>query len=234
MCYSQLCMSIQIKRLSFLALVATLATTVLLLSYPRFTSSISFLPVHAALNRHWDDYPIKSEQFPVLIQFANKAIDKLDLARYWQGLGWLFYLQINAENIESGEGQQLLARSLNAFETSLQKSPADPVTWLRVAWLHAWLRHDTKLVLKALNMSIYTGRAERYLIIDRLNLALYYEAYFDKQDLPIIRDQIQLAWRFYPRDMLTYMESGELDKYVLLGLIADTNPGLAKEIEDKL
>lgn len=222
------------KRLSLLALFASLAAAVLLLSYPRFTSSLSYLPVKAALKRNWEDYPIKQNQFPVLIGFAKKAIGRLDLGRYWQGLGWLYYLQINAENIDTEQGKTLLSLSQNAFETSLSRSPADPATWLRLAWIHAWLQHDSSTVSTALKMSIYTGRAERYLILNRLDLALRYADYFDEQDIPLIRGQIQLAWRFFQNDTIKYIQSGTFNKRVVLRLIADTHPELAMEIEEKL
>jgi len=227
-------MSNMLKRLSLLSLFASLATAVLLLSYPRFTSSLSYLPVEAALKRNWEDYPIKQNQFPVLIGFAKKAIGRLDLGRYWQGLGWLYYLQINAENIDTEHGKTLLSLSQNAFEASLYKSPADPATWLRLAWVHAWLQHDSTTVSAALKMSFYTGRAERYLILNRLDLALRYADYFNQQDIPLIRDQIQLAWRFFQKDTLNHMQSGTFDQRVVLSLIEQSHPELAMEIEEKL
>ena len=90
------------------------------------------------------------------------------------------------------------------------------------------------MVSAALSMSFYTGRAERYLILNRLDLALRYADYFDEQDIPLIRDQIQLAWRFFQNDTLKYIESGTFDRNVVLGLITSTHPELAMEIEGKL
>ncbi len=227
-------MTNRFKRLSVLTLVAGLATAVLFLSYPRFTSSLTYLPVEAALNRNWGDYPIRRNQFPVLIGFAKKAIQKLDLGRYWQGLGWLYYLQLNAANINAAERKNLLSLSQEAFERSLEKSPADPATWLRLAWLHAWLSHDASLVVKSLSMSFYTGRAERYIILNRLDLALRYAAYFEEQDLSLIRDQIQLAWRLFKKDTLEFIQAGTFNKHILLGLIRDSHPELVTEIEEML
>jgi hypothetical protein len=227
-------MNTQTKRLSLLVLTATLASIVLFLSYPRFTSSLSYIPVDAALKRHWEDYPIKQSQFPVLIGIAEKAIQKLDLARYWQGLGWLYYLQANALNVETEEGKKILGQSQNAFEAALKKSPANPASWLRLAWIHGLLNHDSSVIVNTLNMSFYTGRAERYLILNRLDLALQYADYFEAEDLPMVRDQIQLAWRFFPADMLKFIQSGTFDKYTLLVLITNTHPELATEIQDKL
>jgi hypothetical protein len=224
----------KIKRLSLLTLAAGLSIAVLFLSYPRLASSLSYLPVEAALKRHWEDYPITERQFPALINFAQKSIQKLDHARYWQGLGWLYFLQAYTLQVNTSAGQKSLDQSQSAFESTLKKSPADPASWLRLAWIHYYLRHDRDLVVKTLKMSIYTGRAEHYLILDRLALSLRYADSFEAQDLPLIRDQIQLAWRFYPKELLAFMESGEIDRIALLGLIAASNPELAIEIEGDL
>ncbi len=231
---SAVSMNTQIKRLSLLALATSIAFSVLFLSYPRLASSLSYLPVEAALKRHWEDFPITERQFPVLINFAQKSIQKLDQARYWQGLGWLYYLQAYTLQVNTPAGQQSLGQSQNAFESTLKKSPADPASWLRLAWIHYYLSHDRNSVVKTLKMSIYTGRAEQYLILDRLALSLRFTDDFEEQDLPLIRDQIQLAWRFYQKDLLAFMESGDIDQGALLGLIANTDPELAMEIEGKL
>lgn len=227
-------MTAQIKRISLLALTGALAAFVVLLSYPRFTSSLSFLPVDAALKRHWEDYQIKQNQFPVLIGIAEKTIQKLDLAHYRQGLGWLYYLQASALEFDTAEARDALIQAQNAFETSLKKSPANPASWLRLAWIHALLNHDSSLIVKTLNMSFYTGRAERYLVLNRLDLALQYADYFDVEDLPLLRDQIQLGWRFFQTDMLRLIQSGTFDKYTLLELITTSHPDLVTKIQDKL
>ncbi|MFT5274020.1 MAG: hypothetical protein ACI9J2_000542 [Saprospiraceae bacterium] len=227
-------MTIQVKRLVSLSLAASLAVATLYLSTPRLVSSLSYIPVDAALERHWEDYPIKQTQFPVLIEIAEKAIQKLDLAHYWQGLGWLYSLQVNPLNRDTPEGKKLLSQSQIAFETSLRKSPANPASWLRLAWIHAFLQHDTRFIVKTLKMSFYTGRAEHHLILNRLNLALRYTNYFEEDDLPLIRDQIQLAWRLFQARMLELIISGTFDKTTLLKLLADSHPELAMEMQNKL
>ena len=223
-----------IKRFILLSLAAALAIAVLILSYPRLASSLGYIPVDAALRRHWQDYPIKQSQFPVLIVIAQKTIEKLDLAHYWQGLGWLYYLQATDFNTETTEGQKSLALSQGAFKNALKKSPASPAIWLRLAWVHELQKHQPDKIVQALGMSLYTGRAQRYLIFNRLALILRYANDFDEEDRALIRDQIQLAWRFDSKGVLQYMRSGGLDTSSLLELIADSNPELNQEIKDKL
>jgi hypothetical protein len=226
----------QSKRLILLSLATILSISVLALAYPRFTSSISYIPVEAALDRHWKDYPIKQSQYPVLIGHANKAIKKLDSARYWQGLGWLYYLQ--ATSVQSSTDADQTRKSLQsaqvAFENFLKRSPANPAAWLRLAWIHALLNHQVDSVVKTLKMSFYTGRAERYLFLNRLDLALRYAKYFNDDDLSLIQDQIQLAWRYFESDVLKLIQSGAFDRQTLLELIVDFNPELSKEIQEKL
>ena len=66
------------QRLTLLVLALIVATITLILSYPRLTSSLTYLAVDAALKHQWDDYPIKPNQFPGLIETARHSIEQLD------------------------------------------------------------------------------------------------------------------------------------------------------------
>jgi hypothetical protein len=72
------------------------------------------------------------------------------------------------------------------------------------------------------------------LFLNRLDLALRYAKYFNDDDLSLIQDQIQLAWRYFESDMLKLIQSGAFDRQTLLELIVDFNPELSKEIQEKL
>jgi len=227
-------MTLRFKRLLLLGLALVLAVYVLWFSYPRLVSSLRYLPVETALERNWGDYPIPQRQFPILIGIAKTAIQTLDHARYWQGLAWLYYIQAYDLGFDTKQGQILLTHSEEAFGVSLSKSPADPASWLRLAWVRYLLNDDSERVIKALKMSFYTGRAERYLMLDRLGLALRVTSQFEPQDISLVRDQVQLSWRFYPEDVLNYMGEGVLDKHNMLGVIVRGYQDLYSEIEGKL
>jgi len=222
------------RRLILLCVISIPAIYMLQLAYPRVRSSLGYIPVEAALKRHWGDYPIRQRQYPPLINIAETAIGRLDLARYWLGLGWLHYLRATDPDTPEADREQALQGAQQAFERVLKKSPASPAVWLRLAWVHELLKHDSPPIINALNMSIYTGRAQRFLVFNRLDLALRYADDFAAEDLNLIRDQIQLAWQFNPGDTLTYMREGKLNSKTLLSLITNTNPELAAEILDKL
>lgn len=221
------------QRLALIVLAVIIATITLILSYPRLTSSLTYLPVDAALKHQWEDYPIKLNQFPGLIDTAKHSIDKLDEARYWQGLGWLHYLHASAQGITTREGKQSLSHAQNAFETFLKKSPASPAEWLRLAWTHAQLGHAAEAVVNTLKMSLYTGRAERYLMLNRLELALRYAEHFDPEDKGLLQDQLQLTWRFYQRDLLKFINTGAYKKSTLYRLLGN-NPELIEQINSEL
>ena len=223
----------QNQRLALLVLAVIIATITLNLSYPRLTSSLTYLPVDAALKHQWEDYPIKLNQFPGLIDTAKHSIEQLDEARYWQGLGWLHYLHASAQGITTREGKQSLSHAQNAFETFLKKSPASPAEWLRLAWTHAQLGHEAEAVINTLKMSLYTGRAERYLMPNRLELALRYAEHFAPEDKGMLQDQLQLTWRFYQRDMLTFINTGAYKKSTLYRLLGN-NPELIEQINSEL
>jgi hypothetical protein len=216
-----------------MTLAVIIATITLILSYPRLTSSFTYLPVDAALKHQWEDYPIKLNQFPGLIDTAKHSIEQLDEARYWQGLGWLHYLHASAQGITTREGKQSLSHARNAFETFLKKSPASPAEWLRLAWTHAQLGHAAEEVVNTLKMSLYTGRAERYLMPNRLELALRYAEHFAPEDNGMLQDQLQLTWRFYQRDMLIFINTGAYKKSTLYRLLGN-NPELIEQINSEL
>ena len=221
------------QRLALIVLALIIATITLMLSYPRLTSSLTYLPVEAALTRHWQDYPIKPNQYPGLIDTARHSIKRHNTARYWQGLGWLHYLHAATQGVTTAEGKQSLNHARTAFETFLRKSPASPAEWLRLAWTHALLGHEADKVVDALNMSIYTGRAERHLLPNRLELALRYAQYFDPEDKRLLQDQLQLTWRFSQRDMLKLINTGVYKKSTLDRLLGD-NPELIEQINLEL
>ena len=212
-------------RIILLTLLTTLAAITLYLSAPRFLSALSFLPVEASLKHHWIDHPIKPDQFPSLIDTAKKSIKKLNEARYWQGLGWLYYLQATTQNTSTPEAQQSLSHAQNAFETFLKKSPSSPAEWLRLSWTHSLQKHEPEQIVETLKMSLYTGRAERYLMPNRLELALRYADNFNKEDHSLIADQIKLTWRFHKRDMLMHMKSGTYNINTINKLLSN-NPEL--------
>lgn len=216
-------------KVALLTLVIILSTTTLYLSIPRLFSSLTYLPVEAALKHHWIDYPIKADQYTGLIETAKQSIEKLNEARYWQGLGWLYYLQATSQGTNTPEGQQSLSNAQNAFENFLKKSPASPAEWLRLSWVHSLQNHGAVQIVETLKMSLYTGRAERYLMQNRLELALQYADYFSEEDTSLISDQIQLTWRFFKRDMKKHIKSGTYNINTMNKLLTN-NPELKQQI----
>jgi len=216
-------------RLTHLTIAIILGVVLLTLSYPRLMSSYTYIPVQIALTKHWKGDSIKIQQFPFLIEITEKAIEYQGDVRYWIGLGWLQYLNARQLGFSKQEGQQLLHSSQKSFEKAVSKSPASPEVWLRLAWIHSLLKHDNAEVVNTLKMSIYTGRAERYLIKNRLELALKYIDYFDKEDLSLLTDQTKLAWRFYKRDMLKFIKDGTYNLNTINKLL-NNNPELKEQI----
>jgi len=100
--------------------------------------------------------------------------------------------------------------------------------------VYRFLGRRDRDIVNALNMSVYTGRAEQYLVFDRLDLALNYTSVFGNDERALIRDQIQLAWRINPARLLKRTRDGVFSQSTLLGLISDSNPELAEEIKAQL
>ncbi len=221
------------KQWRLLILVSSLAIIVISLAYPRLVSSMYYLPVETALQGHWSGLPIRPNQYAALIEKSEQAISVLDDARYRRGLGWLYYLQALDFHPGSPQGQASLAHARNAFETSLAQAPANPAIWLSLAWSYAYLGLDDTKVVQALAMSLQTGRAERYLLLNRLDLALRYAAHLQTENLALLHDQVELAWQLYQHELLKKMSGSETHWHNLPDLIQTSNPELAQEIRDK-
>ncbi len=221
-------------RISLLLLTALLGIALLTLSFPRLRASIVFLPVETALRNHWGIRPISQDRFPSLIDAARSSLEIHETDQYWQGLGWMQYLYgiSLGYDTEQAKGSFLLARQ--AFETELKSSPAQPAEWLRLGWIYALLRYPSQEVIEAWNMSVYTGRVEHHLLLNRLELGLRYADFFDEDDLALLRDQLLLAWQYKRREMKKAIASGTVNLKTIRGLIYRDRPEILEEMEEAL
>ncbi len=221
-----------LARYSLLLFAAMLGIALLLLSTPRLRASLAFLPVETALRNHWDLRPISRERFPALIDAAEKSIAIHEDSQYFHGLGWMHYLHAIALGFDTAEAGESLGYAQQAFEARLRSSPVEPAEWLRLGWIHLLLRHPAGDIMDCWKMSVFTGRAEHYLLLDRLKLGLHYTDYFDDDGLNLLRDQILLGWRYKKPEMTHYFSSRPFAVKKIRGLLFERAPELLAEMED--
>lgn len=220
------------KRLSLVVLAAALGCFVLFLSIPRLYSSSVYLPVETALKNHWKHQQIRKERFPVLIGYANKSLSILEENRYWQGLGWLHYHYAIALGLNTMDGRRELELSAKAFSRQLQSSPTDSAEWLRLAWVRALLSQPERQVMDAWSMSVMTGRAEHYLLLDRLELGMRYIHACNDFEIEQLREQVRLAWKYRQKAFRQVLKSSRIDLKVLQQLLGQAEPELLAEMHE--
>lgn len=179
------------------------------LAFPRFTSSLTYIPVKAAIQQYTVDKQIPAESLPRLIALAKASIAADDRVEYWEGLGLMYYLQYlhRQQQAPAEVDRMALNAALAATETVLIRTPIKPALWWQLALLRKLLNHPPQSVTKALELSILTGRFDRGLMIARLSLSLLYLHQFDAEGPPILRDQLKLAWQFEPDKLLALLKS---------------------------
>lgn len=180
------------------------------LAFPRFKSSLTYLPVKAAIQQYTTDKQIPAAALPRLIARAKASIAADDQVEYWEGLSLMYYLQYlhhQQQQVPAQVDTAALKAALAATETVLIRTPVKPALWWQLALLRKRLNHPPPSIIKALELSILTGRFDRGLMIARLSLSLLYHPQFDAEGQSIVRDQLKLAWQFEPEKLLALLKS---------------------------
>jgi hypothetical protein len=225
------------RRCFLVFLAALLGSTLLTLSFPRLRASLAFLPAETALRNNQQIRPITRDRFPGLIQAANNSIRIHDDSRYQHGLAWLHYLDAALSGYGTNEAKASLVQAQQAFEARLQSSPAEPADWLRLGWVHLLLNHPASQIIDAWKMSVYSGRAEHYLLSDRLELGFRLADSFGEDDLSLLRDQTLLTWKYRKQDMRKKIQQQSFQLTTFQNLLSRQDPETLAEIEkeyDKL
>jgi len=220
-------------RLSLVALAALLGATLLTLSYPRLRADIEYLPVATALRNHWNFQAIRHERFPNLIAQATTSTKWLGAERYWHGLAWLHYLHADSLEFNTELARASLAQSEQAFSSLLKVSPVEPAEWLRLGWVKVLLGRPAQEIISVWEMSVHTGSAEHYLLLDRLQLALPYADLLDEYGLALLRDQILLTWKYRTQDMLQALSVGSIDLPTIKKIIHHQTPEIFSAMEKR-
>lgn len=221
----------KIFRNTFISLVGVLSLAVLVLSWPRLQASYRYLPVDIAIQRYFSTQTIPSDRLLVLIGFARKAIEYHDHYRYHDGLSILHLLRALDVNTPALERIDAYRSSEAEAVTALQRAPAEPAVWLRLATIR-WVLHDEpETVLTPWKMSIFTGRTDSSLFSQRVEMGLAYSQFMDEEATAMLRDQLLLAWRTQPGSVMKVLSLHDRGLSVTQSLIKDTDPVALAEME---
>jgi len=212
-------------------LVGLLTIGVILLAFPRLQASFRFLPVEIAIKRYYTTGEIASDRLPVLIGFSEQAISYHDHYRFHDGLSLLQILRARDFNTPALERREAYLTAAAEAARSLQGAPAQPATWLRLASLRAILHEEPEAIIAAWKMSVFTGRTVVQLFAQRIDLGLYYFRRLDDEAVPMLRDQLLLAWRISPGTLVRVLHTRDRGLDVTRGLIESSDPAALEEME---
>jgi hypothetical protein len=211
--------------------VVALAVAVLLLSLPRLQASYRYLPVDIAIQRYFETRELASDRLPVLMGFAEQALEHQDHYRYHDGLSLLHLLRaldINTLALER-RGEYLAAS--NEAMASLQRAPAQPAVWFRLANIRWILHEEPETIIAAWKMSIFTGRTDSTLFSPRVELGLAHRDNMDEEGIAMLRDQLLLTWRLQPGGLIRILSVRDPGLSATRRLIANTDPVALQEME---
>ena len=202
------------------------------LAWPRLHASLLYLPVDTAIGNYYRDGRIDGRQLEALRARAREAIAVHPHHRYWEGLSLLHFVAAADPRKRLYERRDAFEASIRAGEASLGLAPAQPRAWLRVARARAWLRYQPEQVIEALKMAIYTGRVEPALVHARLELGFAYLPRMDAEARAMLRDQLLLAWRMRPRDLVRELRTGSLKFQPVEALLEGAHDPVLDEIRE--
>jgi hypothetical protein len=208
-----------------------LAVAVLSLAWPRFLANVRYLPVERAIKGYYESGEIPSARLADLIQFAEEAIDQQDHYRFHQGLSTLHLLRAMDFRTPALERRGAYISAMDEAGQALQRAPANPETWLRLASVRWILHEEPETIVDAWKMSVFTGRMHTALFAKRVEMGLAYYEYLDEEGQAMLRDQLQLAWRLRPQGLMRVMQRRDSDLAITRWLLAPSDPALVSEIE---
>ena len=126
------------------------ALLVLTLALPSFHASAHFLPVDAAIGRYFDERNLPASQLDALTQRASESIALEPHFRLYDGLSLLEYLQAIELQSRPWLQRPALFRSEQAALAAVNRAPANPAIWLRIAQIRAALGTPEEAVLAPL------------------------------------------------------------------------------------
>lgn len=207
---------------------------VLAMAWPRLQASVHYLPVDSAIKRYYSSGEIPSVQLPALIERTEQSILRYRHYRYLDGLSFLLYLQAADTSNPRDLRWSALKASLQAAEAAVQKAPAKPATWLRIARVRSILGQGDQSVVPPLKMSILSGRVEPRLLMPRIELGLGYLQALDEESLSLLRDQLLLVWQVSPRSLVNALKQERIALEQVEWLLGARGAGMLTELKSRL
>ena len=221
-------------RYTMILIIGVAVFILLSLSWPRLRASLRYLPVDTAISKYWETREADTGQLDALIVRAQESIALHDHYRYWGGLSELQILSGQDMSKPYWQRRQILEQAIGSATHGVERAPAQPRAWLRIARTRAFLGYSQDEVIPAWKMSILTGRVEPTLMLTRLELGLMYFNGLDDEAVSLLRDQAVLTWAVHRREVLKRLKGGALDIGLMRGVLSGRHEDILAEMEAHL
>ncbi|HEV7372226.1 hypothetical protein [Arenibaculum sp.] len=138
----------------------------------------------------------------------DRLVETRERAGRWSGDGRLLtdlalaqMLQADPPASPDAGNARLWERAEANLRAGLARSPASPHAWARLAQVQLVNGRPADEVVKALRMSLMTGRNERELALPRLAVGNQVRHAWDAEMTDEMLDQIRLAWHTHPQGL---------------------------------
>ena len=192
------------KDLSLVLVSATAGALLLALAVPRFMAAAISAPYDQTMRDLADPAKVGTvspEAIKAAVLSRKRAVRWQDSPRLWSELGALQLEQAEAAGLNTAQGRELAARSMDSHRQGLTLDPVQPYAWLRMAKAELVVNGLTPALNPPLQMSVRTAPREPQLVLDRLELAFTVWPMLDKTTRAMMEEQVVIAARFYEKKL---------------------------------
>lgn len=212
--------------------VLAFAAALVWLAWPRLHASVLYLPVDTALARFQATREMPAAQIEGLLGRVGEVAAIHPHYRYLDGASRLHYLRAREPATAPWLREPALHQAVLAAEASLRRAPAQPYAWLRIAQARAARGGGApESVVAPLKMSVFTGRVEPTLLLQRVELGYAYLPQLDAEARALLRDQTVLAWRVDERGFRARLAAGAIAGARLREVLGETQPAILDALE---
>ncbi|RIZ70591.1 MAG: hypothetical protein D0530_07265 [Methylococcales bacterium] len=182
------------------ALLGLLCLGLLVLAVPRFVASLYALYPESVLSQTQAHLP--AEAYLKSIKALDDALAWDNNPEYWQAKGICYLALFNFPDQSLIQQHLILLDARLAIINGLSGSPIDAFAWFRLAVINKILGLQVK---ELLSLSLYAGRVEPELIMQRLMLAYPYGETLGAEEQALWLKQVLLAWQFTPAKLVAFV-----------------------------
>lgn len=196
--------------------VFMLLASVLLLyiGVPRFLAELMLVPGTPIYERTNLGEPVTDEELDILQESREQAVSFVDHPKAYHQLGQVHLLR--AQRTEDAQERIAQAeKALEHLETSVRLAPVNTFAWSRIATACLILgpEHRQK-ALEAWRTSVALARFEPFIFLSRNHLGILLVDDMTKEDLSILREQINLTYDWNRGQLRNYARQSDIVNWV--------------------